>query len=113
MALLVSDVITQARELLQDKVSPYRYSDASMIVAINEAMYEARRLRPDMFLSLLRTTLTRVDATGDTLPLDDQFFPQLVNYVVGRSEMREDEYAVDRRAALLASAFYGALVKGA
>lgn len=112
MALLVSDVLTQARELLQDKVSPYRYSDASMITAINEAMFEARRLRPDLFSTQLRSSLTRVTASGDALPFDDHMVAPVVNYVVGRAEMREDEFATDRRAALLSAAFYTALVKG-
>jgi hypothetical protein len=112
MALLVSDVLTQARELLQDKVTPYRYSDASMIFAINEAMFEAFRLRPDLFSTTLRSDLTRVTASGDAIPLHQAFFAPLINYVVGRAEMREDEFATDKRAALLHSAFYTALTKG-
>lgn len=111
--MLVSDVLTQARELLQDKVTPYRYSDASMIASINEATFEARRLRPDMFSTQLRDLLTPVSATGDAIPLDQMYFTPLVNYVVGRAEMREDEFATDGRAATLYSAFLTALVKGA
>jgi hypothetical protein len=52
--LLVSDVLAQARELLQDKVTPYRYSDDGLFYAINEAIFEARRLRPDLFVGRLR-----------------------------------------------------------
>lgn len=110
--LLVSDVLSQARTLLQDKVTPYRYSDDSLIAAINESMFEARRIRPDLFVGSLRTALTRVSASADTLPLEDQYFSPVVNYVVGRAEMRDDEFATDKRAALLHSAFYTALVKG-
>ncbi|CAB4143954.1 hypothetical protein UFOVP470_6 [uncultured Caudovirales phage] len=111
--LLVSDVLAQARELLQDKVSPYRYSDDSLFYAINEAIFEARRLRPDLFVGRLRISIERVGAGTDAFPLDDMYFSSTVNYVVGRAEMRDDEFANDKRAALLHSAFYTALVKGA
>lgn len=113
MALTVSDILTQSRELLQDKVSPYRYSDEAMIFAINEALFEAMRLRPDLFTAEQRRELTRLAATDDVLPLPQIYFAQLVNYVVGRCEMREDEFATDKRAATLLSAFFTALVRGA
>jgi hypothetical protein len=46
----VADYITEARILLQDKVSPYRYEDPSLLTAINLALLDARRLRPDLFV---------------------------------------------------------------
>lgn len=41
---------------------------------------------------------TRTTATNDTLPISDAYFPALVDYIVGRAEMRDDEHANDGRA---------------
>jgi hypothetical protein len=110
--LLVSDVLTQAREILQDKVTPYRYTDDTLLASVNEAMFEALRLRPDLFIGRLRTSLTRVGTGTDEFPLPDILFTPVINFVVGRAEIRDDEFTNDRRAALLQAAFYTALAKG-
>lgn len=46
----VQDYITDSRTLLQDVIVPYRYDDASLLVALNTALLEGRRLRPDLFV---------------------------------------------------------------
>jgi hypothetical protein len=108
----VSTLTTQARQILQDTVVPYRYSDESLVGIVNEAMYEARRVRPDLFLGKLRTSLTPVASISDQLPLSEQFFGPLVNFVVGRAEMRDDEFTNDKRATTLYGGFYAAMTKG-
>lgn len=54
---VVSDYIDDTRVLLQDLVSPYRYSDAQLAIALSVTMLEVRRLRPDLFLGDGTTTL--------------------------------------------------------
>lgn len=109
----VSTLLTSARTILQDTVAPYRYSDESLIGIVNEATYEARRVRPDLFMGKLRTSITPVASVSDTLPLSDQFYGPLLNFVVGRAEMRDDEFTNDKRAQTLYGAFYAAMTKGA
>jgi hypothetical protein len=47
--MLVSDVIDQARVLLQDNSTPYRYSDSNFLGFVNQALSRMAMLRPDLF----------------------------------------------------------------
>ena len=54
MALGVGDLITQAREIIQDTGMEFdgegdRHSDAKLIRYLNTALADAYRLRPDLF----------------------------------------------------------------
>ena len=111
MARLVSDVITEAQEILQD-AGGTRYSSASMIRFINDAVLEARSIRPDLFVGAYLTALPTVSVTTDPIPLPNQFFTALVYYVAGRAELRDDEFAVDGRAMTLAGALKSKLIQG-
>lgn len=44
-----SDIITQARELVQDSRTPYRYSDAVMLNFVDHTIKRMAVLRPDLF----------------------------------------------------------------
>jgi len=46
----VANYVTEARVLLQDGVTPFRYDNASLLVALNLTLLEARRVRPDLFV---------------------------------------------------------------
>lgn len=66
----VTDYVDDTRTLLQDKIAPYRYTDAELLVAINVTLLDARRLRADLFLGDGTTTrlsdvqsFTAVDTT--------------------------------------------------
>lgn len=48
----VSDYMASARSLLQDMVAPDRYADTDIVNALNNAMAELSRIRPDIFLDL-------------------------------------------------------------
>jgi hypothetical protein len=43
------DIITEARDLVQDSMVPYRYSDAIMLRFVNDTFKRASVLRPDLF----------------------------------------------------------------
>jgi hypothetical protein len=96
---LLSDLISQSRELLQDEVEPYRYDDERLYRTLNNAFAEAYRLRPDIFVDLDFTIpfVTTANST-DTFPLDQQFYNPFVDYVVSMTEFSDDEWTVDGRA---------------
>jgi hypothetical protein len=48
----VGEYLTVARSLLQDMVAPYRYPDQDIVSALNIALSEMQRIRPDIFLDL-------------------------------------------------------------
>lgn len=60
--MLVSDVIGQARVLLQDTKVTYRYSDSVLIGFVNQALKRMLYFRPDLF-----TTIGSISLTQDTV----------------------------------------------
>ena len=58
---------------------------------------EARRIRPDLFLSNLTGAFPTYTA-DQTAPIQAEYVVPLVDYVAARAEMRDDEFAVDGRA---------------
>src|SRR5262245_47078945 len=109
----VGQYITEARRLLQDQISPYRYPDADLVDAINVGLLEARRVRADLFLPVF--TQPWVDPSGTidtakTVPLDPMYRSTLVYYIVGRAQLRDDESTTDQRAAALLTKFTAQLL---
>lgn len=114
MARTVGQVIASARGILQDSALPFRVSDNDLAGYVSEAIGEARRVRPDLFLGTLRAALpvyTAADVAVN-IPLPDSYFSQVVNYVAGRADLREDTFAQDGRAITLISAFGVSLTGG-
>lgn len=92
---------------LQDTQST-RYSDAELLVFANEALGEARRVRPDFFLGSYSTAQTSL-ASGATFPLPFHMEQYAVDYISGRAEIRESESTNEGRAAALLSRFKSGL----
>ncbi|MGE0677767.1 hypothetical protein [Pseudolabrys sp.] len=112
MAVLatVSDYVTEARVLLQDTIAPYRYSDSELVLALSIAVQEARRIRPDLFLSYFGAlpSFTANDSTA--VPVDEQYRSAFVFYMVGRAQLRDDEGTQDSRAAAFIGTFRSQLL---
>jgi len=108
----VGDYLTTARVLLQDTVEPYRYSDASLIVAFNLAIGEARSMRPDMFVATRGATLPVFTATSDSVTVDPQYHSAFVYYICGHAQLRDDEATQDTRAAGFLGKFVSRLTAG-
>lgn len=107
----VEKCVAYARELLQDeKDTPYRYSDASLVRGLSLALLEAKKLRPDLFLNVTIPTFTANDTT--TVPIDEIYRVPMVYYMVGIAQLRDDEEVVDQRAAGFLSMFQAKLVAG-
>lgn len=64
-----ADIITEARRLLQDTVSPYRYSDADLLGFVNQTLKRMAVIRPDLFGVIDEVPTTPASAVQD-LPAD-------------------------------------------
>lgn len=60
-----NEVITEARRLIQDTKSPFRYSDTVMLGFVNQTLKRMVLLRPDLF-----TTIGDITLTADTVLQD-------------------------------------------
>jgi hypothetical protein len=103
MAMLetIGQVVTEARRLLQDEVAPFRYPDADLVDALNLAVLDARRLRPDLFLPQFELPYYSPSGTidmGQKFPVEPQFRLPFIFFIAGRMEMRDDEQTQDTRA---------------
>lgn len=115
----VSDLLARVRAVLQDQdQTGYRYPTSDLVGYLNDAVFETRRLRPDIFIGKFRTrptdisTVPNVDYSTIEFPLPDQCFVAVVDYVAGRTELRDDEFAVDGRAMTLISSLSTKLMGG-
>jgi Family of unknown function (DUF6682) len=112
----VGQYLEEARRLLQDEITPYRYPDDDLVDALNMGLLEARRLRADLFLPLFEIpwldptkTAPGTDLT-QPVTMDPMYRPALVYYIVGRAQLRDDESTTDQRAAGLMTKFTAQLL---
>lgn len=109
MLATVTDYVREARTLLQDQIEPYRYTDPELLSALNLGITTARRLRPDLFLTV--TTLpyfTAVDTTA--FAMDDQYRMPFVYFMVGHAQLRDEEDNQDSRASAFLGKFTAQLI---
>lgn len=62
-----SDIITECRRLLNDTVTPYRYSDTMLLGYVNQVLKRTVVLRPDLFGEVGEITVT-ADTPIQSLP---------------------------------------------
>jgi len=105
--------MNDARVLLNDEITDLnptpRYTEAQLMSYARSALIEARRVRPDLFLSNLTTSFAAYTAAS-TIPISDDYLLSLVDYVVHRAELRDDEFAVDGRSSTLYQKFKASLL---
>lgn len=114
------DLITEARRLLQD-TEDNRWSDDLLVGHLNQGLQVLSTIRPDAFYDLYSANSLEVPrvvtgtagtdevALTSDFNLEMQFFTPLVHFVVGSTELVEDEYTVDGRAAAMINLFRGML----
>lgn len=100
-------LMAEARALLGDideNDCPTRYPDIMLINGLNRGLQELARIRPDAFYDLFANNNLNVPEVTDTtagagqsnwleaFELDLRFWPPLVYYVVGATQLSEDEY---------------------
>ena len=82
----VTAYVVSARNRMQDRVPPYRYTDDQIIDALNVAMQETQRIRPDIFLDLKYQQKLQPNDIDDGFissyyTIDDIAFDSSSNYV--------------------------------
>ena len=66
-----ASIIADVRNLAQDTLAPYRYSDAELIGYVNQTLTRMSTLRPDLFTYFGDVSLT-ADTVEQNLPADAQ-----------------------------------------
>jgi hypothetical protein len=115
----VGDYISDARTLLQDRIVPYRYSTISLVAALNLALLEVRRIRPDLLWDNLdqvpsydwndamSTLVPGTDGNADDddnptwtqwVPIEQQFRTAVV-YGIGAHALARDQEDIQDEAA--------------
>lgn len=107
----VADYITDARTLLQDTISPYRYDDPSLLVAFNVTLLETRRVRADLFVFREHDRVPSYDDVN-TKPvhMEPPFRLALVYGTVAHALARDQEDVQDQRSASFMRVFYTMLL---
>ena len=103
----VANYVAEARVLLQDVVPPYRYADAELVATLNLGIMTARRNRPDLFLSVVTLPqFTVADMVNLTIfDIDPQYRVAFLFFMVGFSQLRDEEDTQDTRAAAFIGKF--------
>lgn len=111
MARTVKDVVDRAGVTLQDKKGT-RYLTSELVGYLIDGLQEIRTLRPDLFIGGFDQPLPDTMALTDPLPVPDNLFARLSEFVAGCAELRDDEFAVDGRAVILRAGLAKKLVQG-
>lgn len=102
-------LIDRARLTLNDD-DKVRYPDASMMTFANLAMGEIRRVRPDLFFGSYENP-NPVYLLTDTYPLAPEYEVCMVDYLVARSQAKDQEFGDNSRVAAFFNMHVGALTK--
>jgi len=115
MPRTIGDVVTEARSFIQDTIEPFRYTDADLVMYLNDALVEIRRLRPDFFIGSLATPVVIYTTAqlATNFPIDEQAIPACTYYVAGSASLRDDEHEIDNRTAQLLQGFAAKLTRPA
>lgn len=114
MPKTIGDVITEARDILQDEQEPYRYTTDRLYAYLNRAFLEIKAIRPDAYWGRYVASQYPPSydipeyAAGDEAelwPLSTILFAPTVEYVAGAAELKDDEFTNDSRAAILLTMF--------
>lgn len=103
------------RELNDEEPGMYRWPDTVMFDYLTDALHDARKLRPDLFLGANgMASVTQVSALGNPLPVGEDVKRALSAYVMARC-LAEDgsDDANTTAAAGYMERYIGTLVGGA
>ncbi len=103
----VQDYLDRSRALLQDTIEPYRYDDETLVTALNMAIMEGRRIRPDLFESYLGGDLPEylTSALTTSVDIDVQYRSAFLYYMVGHAQLSDNEDNSDARATVFLNKF--------
>jgi hypothetical protein len=104
----VQDYVSAARVLLQDELdAPYRYGTDELVNALNFALLEVRRLRPDLVRGYLSSSPPSYSSSSmsTAVDMDVQYRLALLYYICGHAQLRDDEATQDSRATVFLNKF--------
>lgn len=87
----VGDYVGEARRLLQDTRTPYRYSDADMTRALGLGLLETARVRADLFITTPVPNIIEGTPLNTTITFPGMYRPSLLNWLVGHMKLRDEE----------------------
>lgn len=108
MARTVGEVLTSAYGTLNDAARD-RYKEPASLGFVVDALNMAKNVRPDLFLGKFSTSFGTL-TTASALPIDEQFFRPIVDYVIARQESMDAEHVNSGRAELMAKFVSGYLL---
>lgn len=110
----VQNYIDKVRTLMQDLIAPYRYSDADIVGNLNSAILEARKIRPDIWLSTFRGSLPSYSSATPTtvVAIEPMYRMAFVYYIAGYTQLRDDESVEDSRGMAFMQRFTKQLTTG-
>jgi hypothetical protein len=112
----MQDVVAQARIPINDAKdatgsdAACRFLDATLLGFANHGVLLLRQKRADLFFGQFEG-LPAPGGLGDFVPVADEYFPALVDYVVARAETPDDE-SVDEGRALAFFKLFGEQIAG-
>lgn len=108
----VAEYVTEARRLLQDKNTPYRYQDDELVMALNLAIGEGRRARPELFQNYFETDLPMYssDDEDEEVDIPAMYRMAFLYFIVGHTQLADQEDTTDQRSAALLTKFISQLL---
>ena len=93
--MILNDVITEVRRLLQDETATFRYSDTFLLALCNQTLKRIAILRPDLFA--LTSTITCVQSTVvQTIPTDGIRLIEVYSVVGGNALVETNREVLDQ-----------------
>jgi hypothetical protein len=107
----VAQYVSEARRLLQDRNAPYRYQDDEIVLALNLAIGEASRVRPELFQTYFDDELPEysIDDDDEVVDIPANFRMAFLYFIVGHNQLADEEDVTDARAAALLNKFIAQL----
>jgi hypothetical protein len=93
--MILNDVVTEVRRLLQDTNSPQRYSDSVLIGFANQALKRIAVLRPDLFAYIGDITCT-ADSVIQSMPSDSIRLIDIYSVKNGNGIIETNREALDQ-----------------
>jgi hypothetical protein len=93
--MILDDVITEVRRILQDTNSPQRYSDTVLLGFANQALKRIAVLRPDLFAFIGDITCT-ADSVVQSMPSDSIRLIEIYSVKNGNGVIETNREALDQ-----------------
>lgn len=100
MSRTVGEVLSSAYVTLNDDARD-RYKEPELLGFVVDALNMVKNVRPDLFLGRFKTSIGTLTDQSE-LPIDEQFFRPIVDYIISRAESKDAEHVESGRVKLMA-----------